>query len=84
MTSTPFIDRRSAMTRRRMLGAALAAGAAGAALPLGLASPARADSTPGASGPVRLLLPAPTGPYPVGTVALHLVDTTRPEVRFLP
>ncbi|KJS57346.1 acetylhydrolase [Streptomyces rubellomurinus subsp. indigoferus] len=94
MTSTPFTDRRSTMTRRRMLGAgvrvgagaALAVGAAGAALPLGLAAPARADSagtgaagSAGSTGPVRPTLPAPTGPYPVGTVELHLVDTTRPD-----
>ncbi|WP_244201963.1 alpha/beta hydrolase family protein [Streptomyces diastatochromogenes] len=62
------------MTRRRVLGAALATGAA---LPIGVARPARAAST--APGPVRLTLPAPTGPYPVGTVPLHLVDRSRPD-----
>jgi platelet-activating factor acetylhydrolase isoform II len=32
---------------------------------------------PRADGPARLTLPAPTGPYPVGTVDLHLVDHSR-------
>jgi predicted dienelactone hydrolase len=62
------------MTRRRVLTAALAAGAA---VPMGAARPARAAST--AEGPVRLTLPVPTGPYPVGTVPLHLIDTSRPD-----
>lgn len=98
MTTTPFTDRddrdhrdhrdhrdRSTLTRRRMLGAALAAGAAGAALPLGLAGPARAAEPAArpaarpAAEPVRLTLPAPTGPHEVGVVALRLVDTTRPD-----
>ncbi|MFI6154555.1 alpha/beta hydrolase family protein [Kitasatospora sp. NPDC051170] len=89
MTTAPFTDRssltRSALTRRRMLGAALAAGAAGAALPLGLAAPARAAGpTPApaagaAAGPVRLTLPAPTGQHEVGTTVLRLVDTSRPD-----
>ncbi|MGW1030369.1 alpha/beta hydrolase family protein [Streptomyces sp. NPDC002577] len=61
------------MTRRRLLGAALAAGVA---LPVGLARRAWATST--AQGPVQLALPAPTGPYTVGTVPLHLVDGSRP------
>ncbi|MGW3205689.1 alpha/beta hydrolase family protein [Streptomyces sp. NPDC001135] len=73
MTTTPFTSR-DTLTRRRLLGAALAVGAA---VPLGLAGPARAAS--GASAPARLTLPAPTGPYPVGTVALHLVDAARPD-----
>ena len=30
-----------------------------------------------AAGLVRLTLPAPAGPYPVGTVALHLIDRSR-------
>ncbi|MER7757031.1 acetylhydrolase [Kitasatospora sp. NPDC097643] len=74
--STPF-TRRDAMTRRRLLGTALAAGAV---LPLGLARPARA--TPAAdtpSAPPRLTLPGPTGPHPVGTVPLRLVDASRPD-----
>src|SRR3954451_7617049 len=32
---------------------------------------------PRAGGPARLTLPAPTGPYPVGTVNLHLIDHSR-------
>jgi hypothetical protein len=36
-----------------------------------------ARGRPRADGPARLTLPAPTGPYPVGTVDLHLVDRSR-------
>ncbi|WP_344499358.1 hydrolase [Dactylosporangium maewongense] len=32
-----------------------------------------------AAGPVRLVLPAPTGRHRIGTVALHLVDRSRPD-----
>ncbi|OJF12802.1 alpha/beta hydrolase family protein [Couchioplanes caeruleus] len=72
MTNTTFIGGRG-MTRRGMLAAALAAGAA---LPIGAARTAWAAP---ASRPARLTLPPPTGPYPVGTVPLHLVDTARPD-----
>ncbi|MGC5661119.1 alpha/beta hydrolase family protein [Micromonospora sp. WMMD723] len=33
----------------------------------------------GGDGPARLRLPTPTGPYPVGTVDLHLVDRSRTD-----
>ncbi|GHF35515.1 esterase [Kitasatospora xanthocidica] len=74
-----------------MLRAALALGAVA---PLGLAdtawgAPARSaapapSSAPGSAvtgsaAPARLTLPAPTGPYPVGMVPLHLRDTSRPD-----
>ncbi|MEV7119349.1 alpha/beta hydrolase family protein [Kitasatospora griseola] len=73
MTSLP----RTELTRRRLLGTALALGTVApfAAAPFAAALPARAD----AGVPERLTLPAPTGPFPVGTVALHLVDTSRPN-----
>jgi hypothetical protein len=65
----------TALTRRRLLTAALATGVA---VPLGggrrWAGPARA-----APGPARLTLPPPTGPRRVGTVSLHLVDRSRPD-----
>jgi predicted dienelactone hydrolase len=48
-------------TRRGLGGAALAVAVASA---IGAAGPASASA--------RVLLPRPTGPYPVGTVALHL------------
>ncbi len=32
-----------------------------------------------AAGPVRVHLPAPTGPHEIGTVSLHLVDRSRPD-----
>jgi len=32
---------------------------------------------PAAAVPARLTLPAPAGPYPVGTVSLHLIDRSR-------
>nr|WP_248297509.1 acetylhydrolase [Streptomyces sp. S1D4-11] len=64
------------LTRRRMFAAALAAGV-GAAVPISAARQAWAAPTdPGSS---RLTLPRPTGPHPVGTVPLHLVDTSRPD-----
>ncbi|MFE0650967.1 alpha/beta hydrolase family protein [Streptomyces sp. NPDC059534] len=78
MATTSFISGKS-MTRRRILGAALAVGAT---VPLAaVAGPAWADSPAAAPGTApRLALPAPTGPYPVGTTQLHLVDRSRPDV----
>ena len=32
-----------------------------------------------ANSPLRLSLPAPTGPYPVGATELHLVDRDRAD-----
>ena len=62
------------MTRRGLVGAALAVGVG---VPLGIAG--RATAATADSGPVRLTLPRPTGPYRVGVVPLHLVDRSRPE-----
>jgi dienelactone hydrolase len=62
------------MTRRHLVGAALAVGAG-----LPLIGAGRASAAPVAGGPARLILPAPTGPYPVGTVSLHLADRSRPD-----
>jgi predicted dienelactone hydrolase len=56
-------------TRRHLLAAALAVPLAA---PLGGAGRAWA-------APARLTLPRPTGPHPVGTVSLHLVDRSRPD-----
>ncbi|GAB2713262.1 hypothetical protein GCM10010442_37150 [Kitasatospora kifunensis] len=55
-----------------------------AAVPLAaIAGPAWADpgapATAPAPAPTRLTLPVPTGPHPVGTVQLHLVDRSRPD-----
>ncbi|MFE2326169.1 alpha/beta hydrolase family protein [Streptomyces sp. NPDC059385] len=76
MTTTPPISQ-NGMTRRSMMGAALAAGAA---VPLAaVAGPAWADPAEAAPVATRLTLPEPTGPYPVGTVQLHLVDRSRPD-----
>ncbi|GAA0549800.1 hypothetical protein GCM10010172_34850 [Paractinoplanes ferrugineus] len=55
------------LTRRHLLTAALAAGAA---VPWAGTGPASAAST-------RLTLPKPTGPDVAGTVALHLIDEAR-------
>ena len=60
------------LSRRGIITAALAAGLT---VPLGIADRAAA-STP---GPTRLTLPGPTGPFPIGTVPLHLVDRSRPD-----
>ncbi|MGA5007278.1 alpha/beta hydrolase family protein [Streptomyces koyangensis] len=76
MTVPPFAARRR-LTRRSVLGAALASGAA-APLAAG-AGPAWAGPDRPARTPERLTLPAPTGPHPVGTVPLHLVDRSRPD-----
>ncbi|MER5207607.1 acetylhydrolase [Streptomyces sp. NPDC002825] len=75
MNDTPLTSRKG-MTRRSMLGAALAAGAA---VPLTAAGPAWAGPAAAAPAATRLVLPAPAGPYPVGTVQLHLVDRSRPD-----
>ncbi|HEX5203737.1 MAG TPA: acetylhydrolase [Actinoplanes sp.] len=53
------------LSRRNLL-------AAGLAVPLVSRTPATR------SGPSRLRLPGPTGPYSVGTVNLHLADRSRP------
>ncbi|MGI5336289.1 alpha/beta hydrolase family protein [Streptomyces sp. CA-181903] len=82
MDTTP-IARRTGPSRRRILGAALALGAVA---PLGLARTASAASASVSAGAVpsdgtgssaRLTLPAPTGPFPVGMVPLHLRDESR-------
>jgi hypothetical protein len=73
MAASGFIGRR-AMTRRRVLEAAVAAGVA---LPIGLAS--RAPATAATAAPAQLTLPPPTGPCRLGTVSLHLVDRSRPD-----
>ena len=60
-------------TRRAAMLSAIAALAASAV-------PARAAAAePRSAGPVRLALPAPGGPYPVGTVSLRLVDASRAD-----
>jgi dienelactone hydrolase len=73
MTSMPLSGRRQ-VTRRRLIGATLAAGVG-----LPLIGARRASAATVAPGPARLTLPAPTGPYPVGTLPLHLVDRARPD-----
>ncbi len=58
--------------RRTLLAAtALAASGVGAAQPRAVAAPAARR--------VRLTLPVPSGPYPVGTVSHRLVDHGRPD-----
>ncbi|MBC3983762.1 lipase [Streptomyces sp. AC536] len=71
----PRASRSRPLPRRAVLGGVAAAGLA-AALPLPLAAPASAAPR---SGAFRFDLPAPTGPHPVGTTHLHLVDHTRTE-----
>ncbi|MBM2622935.1 acetylhydrolase [Actinoplanes sp. LDG1-06] len=38
-----------------------------------------APSLPAVAAPPRLSLPGPTGPHQIGTVALHLLDRSRPD-----
>ncbi|MDX2968985.1 alpha/beta hydrolase family protein [Kribbella solani] len=63
------------ITRRRVLGGALSL-AAGFTLQT---APGSAGAAGRGSDRVRIALPAPTGPYAVGTAALHLVDKTRQD-----
>jgi dienelactone hydrolase len=51
----------------------------GRALAAAPAERAPGERAPGTAGKVRLRLPAPGGRYPVGTVALRLVDAARPD-----
>lgn len=48
-------------------------------LVLSVAPVADAAGTAGTAGTAGLRLPAPTGPYPVGTATLHLVDLARAD-----
>jgi predicted dienelactone hydrolase len=59
------------MSRRTFLGTVTFASSAAV---IGVAPQASASATPAAP---RFFLPEPTGPYPVGTVELHLVDPDR-------
>ncbi|MFC0505252.1 alpha/beta hydrolase family protein [Micromonospora costi] len=72
--TTTGVNQRQLITRRRALAAALAAGVAA---PIGAAG--RASTAAATPDPVRPTLPPPTGPFPVGTVSLHLVDRSRPD-----
>src|SRR5262245_32844558 len=64
------------MRRRLVLTAAASAAAVTA-----LATPAAAAGAPSlrSARRTRLVLPEPTGPHRIGTVALHLVDRSRPD-----
>jgi predicted dienelactone hydrolase len=64
--------------RRGFLATAAAVtGGVIAAAPVGAARAAEASTAQRAR--LRLALPAPSGPYPVGTVALHLIDNSRQD-----
>ncbi|MFI9235369.1 alpha/beta hydrolase family protein [Streptomyces sp. NPDC053079] len=55
-------------------------GALGLALLAPMAGASVAGAAPGGrTRPVTMTLPPPTGPYPVGTASLHLVDPSRPD-----
>jgi len=72
------------LTRRTLLAAALATGAAA---PLGIASrgaaaaptPSTAPGRAAGPAPARLTLPRPTGPHRIGRVSLRLVDRSQPD-----
>jgi len=61
---------------RRTALAGLAALGLGTVVPTISAGPARAATAP-LAGPLQLTLPAPTGRYRIGNVALHLIDRSR-------
>ncbi|MFJ4770841.1 alpha/beta hydrolase family protein [Streptomyces uncialis] len=65
------------MNRRTLLTSCAGLVTAAATIPGPPASAAAARSR--REEPVRFQLPAPNGPYPLGTVSLHLADTTRPD-----
>ncbi|MFJ2767715.1 alpha/beta hydrolase family protein [Streptomyces sp. NPDC087300] len=69
----------SALTRRTLLGLA-SAGLAAALLPMSASASASAPGSARAAteaGAVAARLPAPTGPYGIGTVSARLVDRSR-------
>ncbi|MGC0419015.1 alpha/beta hydrolase family protein [Embleya sp. AB8] len=63
------------VTRRQAIGLSLGAGALLAGGVLGAGAGPAAAAAP--NGTFRATLPGPTGPHPVGTVSLHLIDATR-------
>ena len=69
--------------RRRTLLALAAVGLTAATLPSAAqaAAPTETVQTGAvqATAPYRLVLPKPTGPYPIGTTELHLVDKSRKD-----
>ncbi|WP_433727946.1 alpha/beta hydrolase family protein [Actinoplanes sp. CA-051413] len=76
MTSTIAASPRRGRRPLAILAAAVAAVAVTGGAAAAATGPAAAVP---AADPVRLTLPAPTGPAPVGTVSLHLVDRSRPD-----
>src|SRR3954466_11939250 len=75
-SSGPSDSSAISVTRRRLLAPAGVLPARGA--PSARAPAARASAAPTApAGPVRLELPRPTGPCPLGVTELRLVDRTR-------
>ncbi|MCB5164486.1 acetylhydrolase [Streptomyces bambusae] len=77
--NTTQLAGRQGVTRRSIVGAALAAVPLAAVAGPAWAGTPVARKVPASAG-ARLTLPAPTGPHPVGTVRLHLVDRSRPDV----
>ncbi|MFJ8943008.1 alpha/beta hydrolase family protein [Streptomyces sp. NPDC102395] len=75
-TPHPAASSTSSLSRRRLLARAGALTAWGATSALAPTARASAAPTPPA-GPVRLELPRPTGPFPLGVTELHLVERTR-------
>ncbi|MBE1582694.1 alpha/beta hydrolase family protein [Nonomuraea angiospora] len=62
-----------------LLAAALLAVPTAAQAKTQLKTQALAQARPQAAAPPQLTLPAPTGPCPLGTVSLHLVDRSRKD-----
>jgi len=72
-------DHAAALGRRGFLGTAVALAGGVIATSAGAARAAAAGTGAAPPGRLRLTLPAPTGPYPVGTVALHMIDYSRQD-----
>jgi hypothetical protein len=79
----PRHHRAAILGRRGFLAVAAAAAGGAIAAPAGAARAAATGTSAAPPARLRLRLPAPTGPYAVGTVALHLVDHSRQDP-FLP
>src|SRR5690349_11068324 len=72
MVDHDFLEHPSTVSRRRVLGSALAVAG-------GLAVSSAAGVASATQGRIVLTMPAPTGPHSIGTVSLHLVDHARQD-----
>ncbi|GAA0629790.1 hypothetical protein GCM10010174_57690 [Kutzneria viridogrisea] len=77
-----MVNERRLLSRRALLGTAAASAIASVSVAIAPSAQARPAADPLVAAnptqtPVRLTLPAPTGPHPLGTASFHLVDQAR-------